>query len=263
MSNQSNDTDKEEEESYVEYPYEEEDSSFLQELTNTHFVEKKKLTEKELKKQNNEEKRQMARFIQEQKREEKRQIRMNKEEEIRQKKINKMMCGKSKNEKIEKIEKDENTSLFDDEPTELMGREKLIIMKKIQQYKILFPKELSKFKLKKKINLDELKVSLEECSALVEINSIDGFILDSIMSCIKMCENYSEDTDYDISGLSFLLKSNPQFISLAKQLFIRYNVFSHVPIQYQMCMCIISTSYLCIQKNKNKSSINSYLDEKL
>ena len=264
MSNQSNDTDKEEEESYVEYPYEEEDSSFLQELTNTHFVEKKKLTEKELKKQNNEEKRQMARFIQEQKREEKRQIRMNKEEEIRQKKenknINKMMNGKSKNEKIEK---DENTSLFDDQPTELMGREKLIIMKKIQQYKILFPKELSKFKIKKKINLEELKISLEECSALVEINSIDGFILDSILSCIKMCENYSQDTDYDISGLSFLLKSNPQFISLAKQLFIRYNVFSNVPIEYQMCMCVVSTSYLCIQKNKNKSSINSYLDEKL
>ena len=263
MSEKSNDTDKEEEIPYIEYPYERDDN-FLQELTNTHYVEKKKLTEKELKKQNNEEKRQMVRFIQDQKREEKIQIRLNKEEDLRQKRenknINKMMCGKSKHEKVEK---EENNSLFDDQPTELMGREKLIIMKKIQQYKILFPKELSKFKLKKKINLEELKVSLEECCALVEINSIDGFILDSILSCIKMCENYSQDSDYDISGLSILLKSNPQFISLAKQLFIRYNVFSNVPIEYQMCMCIISTSYLCIQKNKGKSSINSYLDEKI
>ena len=263
MSEKSNDTDKEEVEPYIEYPHERDDN-FLQELTNTHYVEKKKLTEKELKKQNNEEKRQMVRFIQDQKREEKIQIRLNKEEDLRQKRenknINKMMCGKSKHEKVEK---EENNSLFDDQPTELMGREKLIIMKKIQQYKILFPKELSKFKLKKKINLEELKVSLEECSALVEINSIDGFILDSILSCIKMCENYSQDSDYDISGLSILLKSNPQFISLAKQLFIRYNVFSNVPIEYQMCMCIISTSYLCIQKNKGKSSINSYLDEKI
>ena len=40
MSEKSNDTDKEEEEPYIEYPYERDDN-FLQELTNTHYVEKK------------------------------------------------------------------------------------------------------------------------------------------------------------------------------------------------------------------------------
>lgn len=262
MSEISKKSEKNEEE-FIEYPGDNECSEFefLKELTKDHYVEKKELTEKEVKKIKNEEKRQLQIFIQDQQREEKRQIRMNREEDLRQKRE---MKNKNKNDCIkEKNEKEDNNSLFDENPTILMGRDRLLITKKIQQYKILFPKELSKFKLKKKATLDELNNSLDECIALVEINSIDGFILDSILQCIRMSETFTKDSDYDISGLSVLLKNNPQFISLSKQLFIRYNVFSSVPIEYQMIMCIISTSYLCIQKNKGKSSINSYLDEKM
>ena len=104
---------------------------------------------------------------------------------------------------------------------------------------------------------------MEKCKALIEINSVDVFVLDSILSCCKMMEGFTSETDYDISGLSTLLKSNPQFNSLSRQLFIKYHVFSSVPIEYQMMMCIISTSYLCIQKNKGKASINSYLNEQI
>ena len=78
-----------------------------------------------------------------------------------------------------------------------------------------------------------------------------------------MMEGFTQESDYDISGLSILLKSNPQFVSLSKQLFIKYNIFSNVPIEYQMMMCIVSTSYLCIQKNKGRASINSYLNEQI
>ena len=78
-----------------------------------------------------------------------------------------------------------------------------------------------------------------------------------------MMEGFTIESDYDISGLSILLKSNAQFVSLSKQLFVRYNIFNNVPPEYQMMMCIISTSYLCIQKNKGRASINSYLDEPL
>ena len=63
--------------------------------------------------------------------------------------------------------------MFDENPTILMGRDRLFITKKIQRYKILFPKEVSKFKLKKKASLEELQLSLDECVALVEINSIE------------------------------------------------------------------------------------------
>lgn len=150
MSEISKKSEKNEEEELIEYPEDNECSEFefLKELTKDHYVEKKELTEKELKKIKNEEKRQLHIFIQEQQREEKRQIRMNREEDLRQKR--EMNVLKIKDDCIkEKNEKEDNNSLFDENPTILMGRDRLLITKKIQ-YKILFPKELSKFKLKKK-----------------------------------------------------------------------------------------------------------------
>ena len=253
----------EENEEYLEYPEngkEEEEFEFLQELTNTHYFEKKVMNEKELKKIKKEENRHMKQLIQQQKQEEKRQIRLNKEEEMRQKKE---LKNKNKT-KINVKDKDtEDNFLFDEEGTELMGRDRLIVSKQIYQYKILFPKELNKFKLKKNASLVELNASLEECKALIEINSVDVFVLDSILSCCKMMEGYTVESDYDISGLSTLLKSNPQVNSLSRQLFIKYHIFSSVPIEYQLMMCIVSTSYLCIQKNKGRASINSYLNQQI
>lgn len=197
------------EDSYLEYPKNEEEESgsnfeFFKELTKSNYLEKKESTQKEVNKIKNEEKRQLNLCLQEQHREEKRQIRMNKEEDLRQKREMKNQHKNKNQNKIhcDNVEKDEISSLFDENPTILMGRDRLLITKKIQQYKILFPKELSKFKLKKKATLQELQQSLDECAALVEIYSIDGFILDSILSCIRMCENFTQESDYDISGLS-------------------------------------------------------------
>ena len=252
-----------ENEEYLEYPKnekEEDEFEFLQELTNNHYVEKKVINEKELKKIEKEESRFMKRILQEQKQEEKRQIRLNKEEDMRQKKE---LKNKNKN-KINVKDKDtDDVSLFGEEGTELLGRDRIIVTKQIHQYKILFPKELNKFKVKQNASLSELNASLEECKVLIEINSVDVFVLDSILSCCKMMEGFTQESDYDISGLSILLKSNPQFVSLSKQLFIKYNIFSNVPIKYQMMMCIVSTSYLCIQKNKGRASINNYLNEQI
>ena len=74
MSEISKKSEKNEEEEFLEYPENDQvsDFEFLKELTKDHYVEKKELTEKELKKLQNEEKRQLTRFMQEQQREEKR-----------------------------------------------------------------------------------------------------------------------------------------------------------------------------------------------
>ena len=169
-----------------------------------------------------------------------------------------------KNEKKDIHEQDTKSdqfSLFDENPTVLIGRDRLFLTKQINQYKILFPNELSKFKVKKNANLDELNQALEECRALIEINSVDNFIMDSILGSIKMIEGFTVDTSYDITSLSIMLKMNPEFQKLAKLLFIRYNIFNNVPIEYQMMMVITTSIYLCIQKNNHKSSMNSYLNE--
>ena len=203
--------------------------------------------------------------------EEIRQNRENKLEEIRQKKCEKELHKKmkeyeksEKNEKKEIYEQDTKSdqfSLFDENPTVLIGRDRLFITEQINQYKVLFPNELSKFKVKRNANIDELNQALEECRALIEMNSVDNFIMDSILGSIKMIEGFTVDTSYDITSLSMMLKMNPEFQKLAKLLFIRYNIFNNVPIEYQMMMVVTTSIYLCIQKNNNKSSINSYLNE--
>ena len=129
---------------------------------------------------------------------------MSKKERERQKKCEKELNIKmkeyeksEKNEKNEIYEKDTKSdqfSLFDENPTVLIGRDRLFLTKQINQYKVLFPNELSKFKVKKNANLAELNQALEECRALIEINSVDNFIMDSILGSIKMIEGFTVDT---------------------------------------------------------------------
>jgi hypothetical protein len=66
---------------------------------------------------------------------------------------------------------------------------------------------------------------------------------------------------YDIRGCSDLLKSNKQFHSLCKQLYVKYKVFSKVPVEYQMIMLVSTTAYICNHKNRNKESLETYLNE--
>ena len=143
----------------------------------------------------------------------------------------------------------------------IQGRDKILLLKKIKQYKSLFPTELKTFKIKKNPNCKDLEDALSEMEVLVETNGIDGFLMDSILQSLKMVEGASAMTqNYDIRGLSDLLKANKQFHSLCKQLFIKYNVFSAVPCEYQLLMIVTTTAYVCTQKNKNKHHINAYLD---
>ena len=255
--------------SEIENIYNDEDSNnfeFLNNLHNDTFIEKIVLTPKQQQKQEKDEEKSRIK-------EEKRQIRENKLEETRQKKCEKELNTKmkqyeksEKNEKNEIYEKDTKSdqfSLFDENPTVLIGRDRLFITKQINQYKVLFPNELSKFKVKRNATLDELNQALEECRALIEINSVDNFIMDSILGSIKMIEGFTVDTSYDITSLSIMLKMNPEFQKLAKLLFIRYNIFNNVPIEYQMMMIVTTSIYLCIQKNNHKSSMNSYLHENI
>lgn len=133
--------------------------------------------------------------------------------------------------------------------------------KKVSQFIILFPDQLKNFKYKKNGSKEELQAVLDECSLLVEIGSIDVFIIDSIISTILLGENFSKLTDYDISGLSVLLKQNKEFIKLCKILSIKYSVFSNVPPEIQMILFVSCSAFLCIDKNSKSKNIESYLNE--
>lgn len=153
-----------------------------------------------------------------------------------------------------------------EEPTELIG-DNLILVKKIEQYKILFPKELKNFRInKKKLSDSEyLNKAINEIELLINLGSVDSFLIDSILESIKVIEGITNNflPKYNILGLSLMLKSNPQFHHLAKQLMVKYGVYGSMPPEYQLLFIVISSSWICISKNQNKDKINNILDEPL
>jgi hypothetical protein len=154
--------------------------------------------------------------------------------------------------------------LFDDRGTILLGRDRLILLQKVKQYKTLFPDKLKSFKIKKNPSISELQSYLDEMEALVDISSVDEFLTESILGCIKIIEGASSyTTNYDVSGLSLMLKANKQFHTLCKQLYIKHGCFSNVPPETQLAMVVITSAYICTQKNKQKAKINSFLNEKI
>ena len=156
-----------------------------------------------------------------------------------------------------------NNDLFDDNGSEIIGRDRRVIINKLNQYRNLFPKELVKFKVKKGASTQELQAYLDEMATIVETSSYDHFLTDSILQAIKLGEGASKFTKYDISGCADMLKANPQFNALMKQLYVKYNVFSKIPVEFQLLLLVSTTAYICSSKNKNKHQLEEYLNAPL
>lgn len=148
----------------------------------------------------------------------------------------------------------------DDDATPILGKDRRILTSKIQQYKNLFPEILGKFKLKKNPTVEDLQEALDEMDVMVNCSSVEDFLNDSILQCLKMIEGASSYTRYDVSGMSDLLRQNKQFHQLSKMLYIKYKVFSNIPPEYQMVMLMATTAYVCVEKNKRKASLEEYLN---
>ena len=169
---------------------------------------------------------------------------------------------KQKKEKIKSHFEDDN-SLFSEKGTEILGSERRQLLSKIQQYKNLFPDELKKFKIKKNCSVQDLNLYLEEMETIVNCGSVEQFLTDSILQCIKLTEGISSYTKYDISGCADMLKSNKQFHTLCKQLYIKYKVFSNIPPEYSIIILISTTAYMCRVKNSRKKELEVFLNEKI
>ena len=163
--------------------------------------------------------------------------------------------------KPQKSQYEDDNSLFDDKGTELLGRDKRMLLSKIQQYKSLFPEELGKFKIKKNCSAEDLKLYLSEMESIVDTSSVEQFLTDSILQCIKLTEGVSSYTKYDITGCADLLKANKQFHTLTKQMYIKYKVFEKVPPEYSLAVLVATTAYVCKNKNAKKKEIESFLNQ--
>ena len=157
----------------------------------------------------------------------------------------------------------ESSDLFDENGSEIIGRDRRVVINKLNQYRSLFPKELAKFKVKKGASTQELQAYLEEMQTIVETSSYDNFLTDSILQAIKLVENGSKYTRYDIAGCADMLKANPQFNSLMKQMYVKYNVFHKIPCEIQLLLLVTTTAYICSNKNRNKAHLENYLNQPL
>ncbi len=194
---------------------------------------------------------------------EKQQIKHNKEQDAIQRKKDKELDRQDKDQaRAEKQAAKRETDLFDEEGTHLYGRDRLQLIAKINQYKILFPTNdaLKKLKIKKKASIEELQDYLAECEAYVECDSVDVFITDAILQTIKLSEYASCRTKFNLTGLTELLKQNVQFNSLCKQLYLKYKVFNAIPPEYQLGMIVATSAWICIEKNKSNSVLNKIID---
>ena len=171
------------------------------------------------------------------------------------------LLDKIKKGKPQTNNNDFDSSMFSANGSEILGRDKRILLTKIRQYKSLFPETFKTFKIKANANVQELQTYLDEMDSIVECDSVEQFLLDSILQCIKLIEGVSSYTKYDIQGLADLLKANKQFHQMSKQLFIKYGVFKAVPIEGQMLMLVATSAYICNSKNRRKGALNEYLNQ--
>ena len=208
-------------------PEQEEDNNFLEELNNENFVETS--TKPTPKNEPNE-----------------------------TAKLMKEMFKKPKKE--QKLIRDDD-SLFGDDATPILGKDKRVLIAKLHQYKNLFPNELKKFKIKTNSSPEQMKACLNEMEAIVETSSIDQFMTDSILQCIKLVETGTSKTRYNITGTADMLKQNLQFHNLIKQLYVKYNVFSKIPAEFQLVLLVGTTAMLCQTKNSKKLELDSFLNQ--
>ena len=163
----------------------------------------------------------------------------------------------------EKLQFEDDNSLFSEKGTEILGQERRVLLSKIQQYKNLFPDELKKFKIKKNCSTQDLHLYLSEMETIVNTDSVEQFLTDSIIQCIKLTEGVSSYTKYDISGCADMLKGNKQFHTLCKQLYIKYKVFSNIPPEYSIVILVSTTAYMCRVKNSRKKELDVFLNTKI
>ena len=175
-------------------------------------------------------------------------------------KIPKKRASRAKPKKV--VDEDRQEEIYSNDPTPIYGKDRLVVMQKIQSYKLLFPVELKTFKICKDPSIEELENALLEIETIIELGNVDSFVTDSIIQCIKLGEGVSAYTkNFNITGLALLLKQNKQFHSLLKMLYLKYNTFSAIPPEAQLGMIVATTALICVQKNKSKSQIDDYLNE--
>ena len=97
---------------------------------------------------------------------------------------------------------------------------------------------------------------------IVSTSDVDQFLTDSILQCLKLLEIPTSKTkNFNITGLSDMLKANKQFYQLCKKLYLKYGCFDSVPPEYQLVLLVSTTAYVCKNRNARRNELEAYLNE--
>lgn len=238
-----------------------EEECFLAELHNDKFV-----SEIEMQKQEKEKENQEKEKLKQQKQDElevRKEERLRKKREAEEKKIEK--AEKDKEKEKEKEAKKNVVNIIDDDGNEtvLYGKDRWMLIRKFEQYKVLFPDNdnIKKLKMKKKATLEDLQQLVEECNAIIETDTVEVFMTDAILTSVKAVEFASIRTRYNLKGLSEMLRENNQFNLLIKQLYLKYKVFAKMPVEIQLMMVVGTSAWICIEKNKKELADEKFVNK--
>jgi hypothetical protein len=166
------------------------------------------------------------------------------------------------NERIDKKTKKEKPREKTEGELEILGLDKRLLLNRINQYKTVYKDELKNVKINNSWDLEKLQKILDEIEIIVQVNSVDSFIMDTIFQTLFFAENLTAGTqNFNISGLTVKLKGNPNFMSVCKQCFIKYGTYCSSPPEAQLIVILILTAFTCMDANKRKFTLNNYLNE--
>ena len=121
---------------------------------------------------------------------------------------------------------------------------------------MLFPEQLKSFRVKKKASEEELQKYLDEIDCILSTSKLDSFLCEAVNYAVGVIEKMSSlTTNFDLTGIQDMLKNNREFQDLIRILSIKYNTFSQVSPELQLCIILASTSYICVISNRQKKQL--------
>jgi hypothetical protein len=164
---------------------------------------------------------------------------------------------------IKRRDKDTNSVKSDDifsnkNATKVVGKEIRVLLARVKQYKMIFPKELKTFKIKKNPTVQELTKYLDEMQAILDCQQQDSFFQQAVYQFLQISEGVSgRFPQYNLKGMTEMLRGNKEFNDLLKILTLKYgNSFSSVPPEGQMAFILVGTIYMCVSRNRLELQIN-------
>lgn len=147
--------------------------------------------------------------------------------------------------------------IFSSKSTKIVGKEYREKLAKVKQYKAIFKSELKSFKIKKNASSKDLDLYLEEMQNILDTQTTNSFNEQAIYYVLQMVESVSSRfKNYDMTGLSEMLRGNEEFKNLCKILSLKYgSTFGQTPAEAQMALILIGTAYICISRNKMEAQM--------